>query len=197
MDPYFFDCAPRKDILHRMVVWQLAKKRQGTHKTKYRLEVAFTKKKTVPQKGTGSARHQDRAAPIFLKGGRSFPRRPRDYSFKLNRRVRFLALRMALTTKFVQGKLFILEDLKVDLPKTKLASQLVSKFGVNKEKDGMFIDAEIDTTFETASWNLFYVHYGTQDALNVYDILRRDYLFITKKSLEKIKERWSRYRKEK
>lgn len=177
-----------------MVVWQLAKKRQGTHRQQYRLEVAFTKKKLYRQKGTGGARHQDRGAPIFLKGGRAFPKRPRDYSFKLNKKVRFLALRMALTTKYLQGKLFVVDELKVEIPKTKIAVSLLRNMGINKEKDAMLIDSELDKLFERSTWNLFYVHYGSVAALNVYDLLRRDYLVVTKRSLEKIAERWSKFR---
>lgn len=177
-----------------MIVWQLAKKRQGTHKTKYRLEVAYTGKKMSPQKGTGRARHQDRGAPIFIGGGHALPVRPRDYSFKLNRRVRHLALRMALTTKYLQGKLTIVDDLKLEQAKTKQAFKIVTDLGVNEKKDAFIIDGLApDTSFERATWNLPYVQYVRIQALNVYDMLRREHLIITKSSLELIKKRWARY----
>lgn len=189
-----WSCPPRKDILHRMVTWQLAKKRQGTHKTKYRHEVAFTKKKMYQQKGTGRARHQDRAAPIFIRGGHTFPLRPRDYSFKLNRRIRHMALRMALTTKFLQGNLTIVDDLSVPQPKTRLANKILLRLGVTSRRDALIIDGrKVDKDFETASWNIGYVQYVKVAGLNVYDILRRHKLIITRESLDLIKKRWNRY----
>jgi len=196
LDPYFFDCPPRKDILHRMVVWQLAKRRQGTHKNKYRLETAYTKKKMYQQKHTGYTRHKDRGAPQFRGGGRALPKRPRSYYFKLNRRVRFLALRMALTAKYLQGRLQIVDRVSIERPKTKIAFQLFKNLGVvDGNSTGYVIDGlRVNKEFERASWNLSYVCYVSVKALNVYDLLRFDKVFITKRSLDIIAGRWSRYR---
>ena len=178
-----------------MVVWQLAKRRQGTHQTKHRLETSFTKKKMYRQKGTGRARHRDKGSPTFIGGGRAFPKRNRDYSFKLNRRVRHLALRMALTTKFLQGKLLIVEDFKIESPKTKIAQQMLDKIKVKKDTGKyLLIDAEkVNPDFEKASWNLKYINYICTSGLNVYDILRNDKVFLSESSLITIKERWSKY----
>jgi large subunit ribosomal protein L4 len=178
-----------------MVIWQLAKRRQGTHKQKYRHEVAFSSKKIYRQKGLGKARHKDRRAPLFIRGGHVFPKKPRDYSFKLNRRVRHLALRMALTTKYLQSKLIILNQIEIEKPKTKLASQLLAGIKVNN-KGGPFMVVDgkrVNPDFERASWNLNYVNYVSVNALNVYDILRNEKLIITQKSLDLIKERWAKY----
>eukprot|EP01080_Neovahlkampfia_damariscottae_P012554 gene12554-6374_t len=195
LDPYLFDCKPRKDILHRMVVWQLAKRRQGTHQTKHRHETAFTKKKMYRQKGTGRARHRDKGSPTFIGGGRAFPKRNRDYSFKLNRRVRHLALRMALTTKFIQGKLFIVEDIKLEEPKTKIAKHMLHQIKVRKDKGKfLLVDGEtVHSNFEKASWNLKFVNYICSSGLNVYDILRNDKVYLTESSLSAIKYRWRKY----
>jgi large subunit ribosomal protein L4 len=178
-----------------MVVWQLAKRRQGTHKQKYRHEVAFSSKKIYRQKGLGKARHKDRRAPLFIRGGHVFPKKPRDYSFKMNRRVRHLALRMALTTKYLQSKLIIVEKFKIKEPKTKVAASMLN--GINVRKDSgtfMLVDGwKVDESFERASWNLNYVNYVSAKALNVYDILRSEKLIISAKTLDIIKHRWRKY----
>lgn len=193
LEPYFFDCTPRKDILHMMVVWQLAKRRQGTHKTKHRLELAYTKKKMYRQKGTGRARHADKGAPQFRGGGHAHPIRPRDYSFKLNRRVRRLALRMALTTKLQQGKLLLLEDFHVEAPKTAIVKRHLQNLGVGEGGVLMIDGPEVTPEFERGAWNLKYVDLLPVAGINVYDILRHDTLVLSMSALESLKEHYAEY----
>jgi large subunit ribosomal protein L4 len=200
LNPYFFDCKPRKDILHQMVVWQLAKRRAGTHKTKYRRETAYTKKKMYQQKGTGRARHSDKGAPIFRGGGHTFPKRPRDYSFKLNKKIRRLALRMALTTKYKQGKLVVLEDLNVvdsttgeTLWKTKATRQAVENL-LPSTRSYLFIDGEkLTESFQRGSFNVRNIDHLPVKGLNVYDMLRRDTLVLTRSALEYLNSKYSEY----
>lgn len=190
LNPYFFDCQPRKDILHQMVVWQLAKRRQGTAKTKYRTELAYTKKKMYRQKGNGSARHGDRGAPQFRGGGHAHPKRPRDFSFKLNRKVRRLALRMALTTKYQQGRLIVVDDLNVvdadgqPTYKTKFVKRAIDSLK-NDARSFLFVDGEVlHKDFEKGSMALATVDALNIRGLNVYDMLRREYLVLTRQALE-------------
>lgn len=190
LNPYFFDCQPRKDILHQMVVWQLAKRRQGTAKTKFRSELAYTKKKMYKQKGNGSARHSDRGAPQFRGGGHAHPKRPRDFSFKLNKKVRRLALRMALTTKYQQGRLIVVDDLNVvdtdgqPTFKTKFVKKAVDS--LNPEaRSFLVVDGEVlNQHFEKGSMVLNYVDALNIRGLNVYDMLRREHLVLSRQALE-------------
>lgn len=193
LESYFFACAPRKDILHMMVVWQLAKRRQGTHKTKYRLELAYTKKKMYRQKGTGRARHADRGAPQFRGGGHAHARRPRDYSFKLNKRVRRLALRMALTTKLQQGKLLILEDFHIDAPKTSIVKNHLKNFGIGEGGVLMIDGPEVTPEFERGASNLQYVDVLPSVGINVYDILRHETLVLSREALNDLSARYSEH----
>jgi large subunit ribosomal protein L4 len=190
LNPYFFNCEPRKDILHAMVVWQLAKRRQGTAKTKYRTELAYSKRKIYQQKGTGRARHGDRGAPQFRGGGHAHPKRPRDFSFKLNKKVRRLALRMALTTKYQQGKLIIVEDLDVrdenNQPtlKTKIIKKAIENLSPGARSLLIIGGETLNEKFEKGSFVLHNVDVLKVQGLNVYDILRRDILVLTRDSLQ-------------
>jgi large subunit ribosomal protein L4 len=113
-----FGLEPRKDILHRTVVYQLAKRRSGTHKVKNRSEITATTKKMYKQKGTGSARHGSKKVPQFRGGGRAFGPTPRDHSIKLTKKFRKLALRHALSAKMQEGNVVILSEAKLKNPKT-------------------------------------------------------------------------------
>ena len=123
-----FDMPFRRDILHRMVVYHLAKRRQGTHKTKSRSEVRGGGKKPWRQKGTGRARAGSIRSPIFRGGGHTFAKRPRDYAIKLTKKYRRLGLRTALSHKLASGKLFVLDELKVDDAKTKEIVAMLDQF---------------------------------------------------------------------
>ncbi|KAF0974285.1 hypothetical protein FDP41_006895 [Naegleria fowleri] len=203
LHPYLFNCTPRKDILYLMVKWQLAKRRQGTHKTKHRFEVAFTKKKMSPQKGTGNARHGDRAAPQFRGGGHAMAIRPRSYAYHLNKKVRRLALRMALTTKYQQGKLIIVDDFSVDTYKTKYIAGLIKNTFFPdadshpkelKDRGVLLIDGEEkNKNFEKGSFILHYADYISVNGLNVYDMLRREKLVLSKSALEALMKKYDKY----
>lgn len=197
LDPYLFNCKPRRDILHQMVVWQLAKRRQGTHKTLFRDEVAYSKRKLRPQKHMGRARVASKNSPIFRGGGHAHPKRPRDYSFKLNAKIRRLAFRMALTTKAMQGRLMIVEN--ASLPsgsqaKTRVANEIISGWGITDRGGALIVDATVDEQFRRTSSNLSYIDVLPAVGANVYDILRRDKLILTVGALEWFAFRFKEHR---
>jgi len=137
-----FGLEPRQDLLHRMVNYQLAKRQAGTHKSKGRSEISLTGKKFVKQKGSGGARHGDRKAPQFRGGGKAFGPVVRSHAIDLPKKVRALALRHALSSKVKSSNLVILEDTKVDAPKTKALKEAFAKLGL---KSVLFIDgAEVN-----------------------------------------------------
>ena len=182
-----FGLEPRKDILHRTVVYQLAKKRAGTHKVKNRAEITATTKKMYKQKGTGSARHGSKKVPQFRGGGRAFGPHPRDHSIKLTNKVRKLALRHALSSKLKDGNIIILSEAKLSKPKTSLLVKNLQKLAVDS---ALFIDAkEFDKNFELATMNIPNIDILPVQGINVYDMLKRDKLFITKAALKEIEGR--------
>lgn len=187
LDPYLFACKPRRDILHEMVKWQLAKRRAGTHRTLFRDEVSKSKRKFRPQKHTGRARVASRNSPIFRGGGHAHPKRPRDYSFKLNIKVRRLAFRMALTTKAMQGRLTVVES--AELPsgaqaKTKVAQEIVTGWGVSPRGGALIVDKDVNEQFRLTTSNLHFLDVLPAKGANVYDILRRDKLVLTVGALD-------------
>ena len=182
-----FGLEPRKDILHRTVVYQLAKKRAGTHKVKNRAEITATTKKMYKQKGTGSARHGSKKVPQFRGGGRAFGPHPRDHSIKLTKKFRKLALRHALSSKLKDGNIVILSEAKLSKPKTSLLIKNLQKLAVDS---ALFIDAkEFDKNFELATMNIPNIDILPVQGINVYDMLKRDKLFITKAALKEIEGR--------
>ena len=182
-----FGLEPRKDILHRTVVYQLAKKRAGTHKVKNRAEITATTKKMYKQKGTGSARHGSKKVPQFRGGGRAFGPHPRDHSIKLTKKFRKLALRHALSSKLKDGNIVILSEAKLSKPKTSLLVKNLQKLAVDS---ALFIDAhEFDKNFEFATMNIPNIDILPVQGINVYDMLKRDKLFITKAALKEIEGR--------
>ena len=182
-----FGLEPRKDILHRTVVYQLAKKRAGTHKVKNRAEITATTKKMYKQKGTGSARHGSKKVPQFRGGGRAFGPHPRDHTIKLTKKFRKLALRHALSSKLKDGNIVILSEAKLSKPKTSLLVKNLQKLAVDS---ALFIDAkEFDKNFELATMNIPNIDILPVQGINVYDMLKRDKLFITKAALKEIEGR--------
>jgi large subunit ribosomal protein L4 len=182
-----FGLEPRKDILHRTVVYQLAKKRAGTHKVKNRAEITATTKKMYKQTGTGSARHGSKKVPQFRGGGRAFGPHPRDHSIKLTKKFRKLALRHALSSKLKDGNIVILSEAKLSKPKTSLLVKNLQKMAVDS---ALFIDAqEFDKNFELATMNIPNIDILPVQGINVYDMLKRDKLFITKAALKEIEGR--------
>jgi large subunit ribosomal protein L4 len=187
LDDAIFGLTPRRDLLARMVNWQLAKRRAGTHKVKNRSEIARTGGKLYRQKGTGRARHGAARANIFRGGGRAFGPKPRDHEHKLPKKVRRLALCSALSAKVAEGKLVVLESAKLAEGKT---AEVARKFGSLGWDSVLLIDgATLDEGFARAARNIPGVDVLPQQGANVYDILRRDTLVLTKDAVQALEAR--------
>ena len=177
----------RKDILQRCVVWQLSRRQQGTHKSKGRSEVTATAKKMYAQKGTGRARHGNEAAPQFRGGGKAFGPVVRSHEIDLPKKVRKLALKTALSAKAAEGKLIVVETATLAEPKT---AQLKSNFGKLGVTSVLLIaGAEVDANLARAAANIAHVDVLPQQGANVYDILRRDILVLTKDAVQSLEAR--------
>jgi large subunit ribosomal protein L4 len=182
-----FGLEPRADILQRVVLWQLAKRRAGTHKVKSRGEVAGSTAKIYKQEGTGRARHGNKRAPIFRTGGRAHGPTPRDHAIDLPKKVRALGLRMALSDKAKNGKLIVVDKLELDQPRTKELVARLGKLGLDKV---LFVGpSELQLNFALASRNLTAVDVLPSVGANVYDILRSDQLVISKAAAQELQER--------
>jgi large subunit ribosomal protein L4 len=180
-----FGIAPRKDIMARVVHWQLAKRRSGNHKTKGMGEVSGTTRKPFKQKGTGNARQGSLRAPQFRTGGVVHGPVVRDHGYSLNKKVRRLGLLSALSQKAADGKLVIL-DAVAALEKTKDVAARVKKFGWSS---ALIVDAAVDQKFLIASRNVHGLDILPVIGANVYDILQHDVLVITKAGIDGLKER--------
>jgi large subunit ribosomal protein L4 len=187
LDDAVFALTPRKDILARVVNWQLAKRRQGTHKTKGISEVSGTTKKPYRQKGTGRARQGSLRSPQFRGGAVIFGPVVHSHAFDLQKKVRKLGLKMALSAKQAEGKLAILDEAKVKEAKTGILAGKLGKLGWSSV---LIIDGpELDEKFARAARNIPGVDVLPQQGANVYDILRRDTLVLTTAAVEKLQER--------
>ena len=183
-----FGLEPRQDILHRMVRYQLAKRRAGTHDVKNRSEINATTKKMYKQKGTGSARHSTKKAPQFRGGGRAFGPTPRDHAHDLPKKVRALALKHALSAKQASEQIVVVDDLAVKEAKTSALRGQLSKLGL---ENALFIGgAELDNNFALAARNVPHVDVLPVQGINVYDILRREKLVLSKSAVEALEERF-------
>ena len=183
-----FGLEPRADIIHRMVLWQLAKRQAGTHKTKTRAEIARTGKKIYRQKGTGGARHGSARAPIFRGGGRAMGPVVRSHAHDLPKKVRQLALKHALSAKVKAGGLIIVDDVKLAEPKTKVLAERFGKLGV---ANALIIGgAQVEENFARAARNIPNVDVLPVQGINVYDILRRDTLVLSKAAVEALEARF-------
>jgi len=181
-----FGLEPRKDILHRYVVWQLAKRQAGTHKTKERGEVAGSTKKIVRQKGSGGARHGNKKAPQFRGGGKAHGPRVRSHAVDLPKKVRKLALRHALSAKQGAGELIVIDEAKLDDGKT---SALAAKLKHHGLKSALIMDGAFDENFARAARNLDGVNVLPVAGANVYDILKHEKLVLTKAAVEGLEAR--------
>ena len=187
LDDAIFGLEPRKDILHRVVRWQLAKRQAGTHRVLGRSEVRYSTKKIYRQKGTGGARHGSRNAPIFRKGGIYKGPVPRSHAFDLPKKVRALGLRHALSAKAVSGDLVIIEDLNLAEAKTSAVAKAVRERGWKRV---LVIDgASVNDGFARAARNIEGIDVLPSMGANVYDILRRDTLVITRAGVEALEAR--------
>mgnify|MGYP000045820453 CR=1 FL=1 len=183
-----FGLEPRTDLIQRMVLWQLAKRQAGTHKVKGRAEIWRTGKKMYKQKGTGGARHGSARVPQFRGGGRAMGPVVRSHAHDLPKKVRALALRHALSAKFRDGAVRVFENAALAAPKTKDLSERLGKLGI---PNVLVIDgAEVDTNFALAARNLPHIDVLPIQGINVYDILRRDTLVLTKAALEALEARF-------
>lgn len=187
LDEGLFGLPERPDILNRVVIWQLAKRRAGTQSVKQRTQVSGTGKKFGKQKGGGTARHGNRKAGIFVGGGKVHGPQPRSYEHSLPKKVRALGLKTALSTKAAGGRIVVLDTISLDGPKTKELAAKFEKLGLGS---ALFIDgAEVDNNFKLAVRNIPLVDVLPVQGANVYDILRRDTLVLTKAAIEGLAER--------
>src|SRR3954470_9273538 len=185
-----FGVEPRADILHRVVTWQLEKRRGTARAARERSDVARTGKKFGKQKGGGTARHGDRRAPIFIGGGKAHGPRVRDFNPSLNKKVRVLGLKMALSSKAKDGNLLILDNLDVADGKTRVLREQLGKLGFGKT--ALVIDGDaLNVGFARASSNLGSINLLSAVGANVYDIMRHDTLLLPRAAVEKLEARFN------
>ena len=178
----------RGDILQRMVNWQLAKRRSGNHKVQVRNEVSRTSKKMYKQKGTGGARHGSRRAAQFVGGAKAHGPVVRSHAFDLPKKVRALALRHALSSKAKDGSLIVVDTVAIKDPKTAALREQLGKIGVTHAL--VIAGAEVDNNFKLAARNIPNVDVLPNAGLNVYDVLRRRTLVLTKDAVDAIQARF-------
>ncbi|AMY67689.1 50S ribosomal protein L4 [Frigidibacter mobilis] len=182
-----FGLDPRADILHRVVRWQRAKAQQGTHSTLGKSDVSYSTKKIYRQKGTGGARHGSRKAPIFRKGGIYKGPTPRSHAHDLPKKFRALGLKHALSAKAIAGHLMILDDAVMAEAKTGVLAKMAKELGWKRV---LIIDgAAVDENFARAARNIEGIDVLPSMGANVYDILKRDTLVITKAGVEALEAR--------
>jgi large subunit ribosomal protein L4 len=184
-----FGVTPRADILHRVVTWQLENRRATARPTRERSDVARTGKKWGKQKGGGTARHGDRSAPIFIGGGKAHGARKRDFEPSLNKKIRALGLKMALSTRAKDG-LVVIDSLELKDAKTKALAEVFGKNGWSGKV--LVIDGDtVADGFGRAAGNLANVNVMPAAGANVYDILKHDTLVLTKAAVEKLEARFN------
>ena len=184
-----FGLEPRADILHRMVRWQRARAQAGTHKVKGRSEGSYSTKKIYRQKGTGGARHGDKGAPIFRHGGTYKGPTPRSHAHDLPKKFRVLGLKHALSSKAASGNLVILESAELAEAKTAQLARAIKALGWKRV---LVIDgAAVNENFARAAANIDGIDVLPSVGANVYDILKRDTLVITRAGVEALEARLS------
>lgn len=187
LDDEIFGLEPRADILHRVVRWQRAKAQAGTHSVLGKSDVSYSTKKIYRQKGTGGARHGSRKAPIFRHGGTYKGPTPRSHAHDLPKKFRALGLKHALSAKAGAGQLVILDSLDMAEAKTKILAKAVKELGW---KRALIIDgAEVNANFARAAANIEGIDVLPSMGANVYDILKRDTLVLTKAGVEALEAR--------
>jgi large subunit ribosomal protein L4 len=187
LKPEIFSMPIRQDILARMVHWQLAKRRSGTHATKGVSQISGTTRKPWKQKGTGRARQGSLRSPQFRGGAVIFGPHPRDHGYDLPKKVRQLALKTALSSKAASGELLVVENLNMGITKTK---ELLKKFNALGLRSALIIDGEeVNKDFARTAANLPGVDVLPQQGINVYDILRHEHLVLTKAAIQNLESR--------
>ena len=190
LDKSIFGLEPKDSVIHRMVRFQLAKKRSGNHKTKGISEISGTTKKPFKQKGTGSARQGSKRSPQMRGGAVIFGPQVRSHSHKLPKKIRSLALKMALSSKLKEGKLKVFDNFKINKPKTSVLKNKLDKLKINS---ALFIDGEkIEVNFNFAIRNVPKIDCLPAVGINVYDILRKDLLVLSVDALNTINERFAK-----
>lgn len=185
-----FGLDPRADILHRVITWQLEKRRGTARAARERGDVARTGKKYGRQKGGGTARHGDRRAPIFIGGGKAHGPRVRDFNPSLNKKIRALGLKMALSSKAKGDNLIVVDNLDVKEAKTKVLKGHLDKLGFGRT--ALVIDGEgVNDAFRKASANIVGVDVLPAIGANVYDIIRHDTLVLTRAAVEQLEARFN------
>ena len=183
-----FGLEVRQDLIHRMVRYQQLKRRAGTHATKDRSEINVTGKKMYKQKGTGGARHGDKSVPQWRGGGKAFGPKPRDHAIGLPKKVRALALRHALSAKAKAGEIIVLDQAHSADGKTAALKVRFAKMGL---KSALFIDgAQVQAEFARAARNIPHIDVLPIQGINVYDILRREKLVLTKAAVAALEARF-------
>lgn len=183
-----FGLEPRQDLLHRMVSYQLNKRQAGTHKSKGRAEINRTGKKLGNQKGGGGARHGSRRSGIFIGGGKAFGPVVRSHATDLPKKVRALALRHALSAKAKASELIVIDTASLDAGKTKALKASFAKLGLD---NALIVDgAELNQNFALAARNIINIDVLPVQGINVYDILRRRQLVLTKAAVEALEARF-------
>ena len=184
-----FDVEARRDILHAVVKWQLAGRRKGNHQAKTRAMVRGGGKKPFKQKGTGRARQGSSRSPLLEGGGVIFPPRPRDYSYKMLKKLKRRGLSCALSYLMSQGRVFVMEKMTSSEGKTKELSRRLKSFDVEQ---AFLVDDRIDSLFQRAARNLPKVRYNNPDGVNVYDLLKYNCLMITPAAATAVEARCGR-----
>jgi large subunit ribosomal protein L4 len=181
-----FGLEPRADLIQRVIVWQLAKRRAGTHKVLTRGEINRTKHRYGKQKGGGTARHGARSAPLFVGGAKAMGPVNHSHEFDLPKKVKALGLRHALSAKAKEGAIVVLDEAKSKDIKTKALAAQFGKLGVGK---ALVVDGEFDKNFQLSARNLAQVSLLPVAGINVYDIIKSDKLVLTKAAVEAIEAR--------
>lgn len=185
-----FGVEPRADILHRVVTWQLENRRGTARPTRERSDVSRTGKKFGRQKGGGTARHGDRRAPIFVGGGKAHGARKREFEQSLNKKIRALGLKMALSDKVKNDNLIVVDSFDLKEAKTQVLKGQLEKLGLGKT--ALFVDGEaVAEGFKMASSNLVGVDAMPAAGANVYDIMKHDTLVLTRSAVEKLEARFN------
>ncbi|MEE9213468.1 MAG: 50S ribosomal protein L4 [Thermodesulfobacteriota bacterium] len=185
LNPEIFELDSNEHLLHAVVNWQLAKMRSGTASTKTRGEVSGGGKKPWKQKHMGRARHGSIRSPLWRKGGVVFGPKPKDWSYKINKKVRKKALYSALSLKLKEGKLFIIDDLRLEEIKTKKIFELLNKFGI---ENALIVVNELSDNLKKSTNNVKNVKAISVIGINVYDILSFDSLIFTEESIKILSE---------
>lgn len=189
LDEATFGIATRTDIIQRVVLWQRAKARAGTHKTKQRNEVSGSTRKIHAQKGGGRARHGSIKAPIFVGGGIVFGPVPRSHEFSLNKKVRELGLKSILSTSFRENKIILMDKIDLEERKTSFFAKKLEGIGINQNTKVLMIDSTVSENLKLSSANLHKVNVLPIIGINVLDIMKHEKIIITVPAIDNLQQR--------